>query len=55
MKHGVGYRWHLREVMAARGMFATTELGPLLAERGVLLSRVSRSTVSWPALPNGST
>jgi DNA-binding Xre family transcriptional regulator len=35
----VGYRWHLRAVMAARGMFATTELGPLLAERGVVLSR----------------
>jgi DNA-binding Xre family transcriptional regulator len=25
--------------MAERGMFATTELGPLLAERGVVLSR----------------
>jgi DNA-binding Xre family transcriptional regulator len=25
--------------MAERGMFATTELGPLLAERGVALSR----------------
>jgi len=35
----VAYRWHLRQVMAARGMFATTELGPLLAERGVVLSR----------------
>jgi DNA-binding Xre family transcriptional regulator len=35
----VGYRWHLRQVMATRGMFATTDLGPLLAERGVTLSR----------------
>jgi DNA-binding Xre family transcriptional regulator len=35
----VSYRWHLRQVMAARGMFATTELVPLLAERGVVLSR----------------
>jgi DNA-binding Xre family transcriptional regulator len=35
----VGYRWHLRLRMAERGMFATTELGPLLAERGVGLSR----------------
>ena len=24
----VGYRWHLREIMASRGMFATTDLGP---------------------------
>ncbi len=39
MTRTVAYRWHLRQVMAARGMFATTELGPLLAERGVVLSR----------------
>jgi DNA-binding Xre family transcriptional regulator len=46
----VGYRWHLRAVMAARGMFATTELGPLLAERGVNLSReqVYRLVVGTP-------
>jgi DNA-binding Xre family transcriptional regulator len=35
----VGYHWHLRRLMAERGMFATTELIPLLAERGVALSR----------------
>jgi DNA-binding Xre family transcriptional regulator len=35
----VGYRWHLRTVMAERGLFQTTELVPLLAERGVRLSR----------------
>ena len=35
----VGYRWHLRWLMAERGMFATSDLGPLLAERGVVLSR----------------
>jgi DNA-binding Xre family transcriptional regulator len=34
-----GYRWHLRLRMAERGMFATTDLVPLLAERGVVLSR----------------
>lgn len=39
MTRTIGYRWHLRSVMAARAMFATTELGPLLAERGVVLSR----------------
>lgn len=35
----VGYRWHLRMRMAERGMFATSDLVPLLAERGVVLSR----------------
>ncbi len=35
----VSYNWHLRMVMAARGMFATSDLLPLLAERGVVLSR----------------
>ncbi len=28
------YVWHLRAKMAERGMFATTDLQPLLAERG---------------------
>ena len=32
-------RWHLRQVMAARGLFQTSELVPLLAERGVHLTR----------------
>ncbi|MEV1083442.1 helix-turn-helix transcriptional regulator [Streptomyces sp. NPDC050211] len=32
------YRWHLRKVMATRGMFSTTDLRPLLAERGIDLS-----------------
>jgi len=36
----IGYRWHLRQLMAAKGMFATTDLQPLLAERGVELSPV---------------
>nr|WP_232304035.1 helix-turn-helix transcriptional regulator [Pseudofrankia sp. DC12] len=35
----VGYHWHLRRLMAERGLFATTELVPLLAQRGVRLSR----------------
>ena len=50
MTRTVGYRWHLRAVMATRGMFATTELGPLLAERGVVLSReqVYRLVVGTP-------
>jgi DNA-binding Xre family transcriptional regulator len=32
------YRWHLRKVMADRGMFATTDLIGPLAQRGVTLS-----------------
>ena len=39
MKVKVSYRWHLRQLMAARGMFATSDLVPLLASRGVKLSR----------------
>jgi len=34
-----GYRWHLRRLMAEKDMYATTQLVPLLAERGVKLSR----------------
>lgn len=33
-----GYRWHLRERLGARGIWKTTELVPLLAERGIELS-----------------
>ncbi|MBV7243665.1 helix-turn-helix transcriptional regulator [Streptomyces sp. MW-W600-10] len=32
------YQWHLRELMATRGMFSTTDLRPLLAERDINLS-----------------
>ncbi len=35
----MGYQWHLRLRMAEKGMYATTDLVPLLAERGVELSR----------------
>lgn len=43
-------RWQLRQVMATRGMFQTTDLVPLLAERGVHLSReqVYRLVTSTP-------
>ena len=46
----IGYRWHLRQVMATRGMFATTDLQPHLAERGVELSlvQVYRLVVQTP-------
>jgi hypothetical protein len=44
------YRWHLRQVMASRGMFATTDLLGPLAERGVRLSssQVYRLVVERP-------
>ena len=32
------YQWHLRQVMAARGMFSTTDLLAPLAQRGITLS-----------------
>jgi DNA-binding Xre family transcriptional regulator len=39
MVTATSYRWHLRRLMADKDMYATTQLGPLLAERGVKLSR----------------
>lgn len=39
MRRKMGYRWHLRQIMATRNMFATSDLVPLLAERGIELSR----------------
>ncbi len=32
------YRWHLRQVMATRGMFSTTDLLAPLSARGITLS-----------------
>jgi len=44
------YCWHLRQVMAARGMFSTTDLTGPLAERGIRLSssQVYRLVVERP-------
>lgn len=46
----LGYRWHLRTLMAAQGMFSTTDLAPLLAQRSVVLSaaQVYRLVVQTP-------
>ncbi|MDQ2739147.1 MAG: helix-turn-helix transcriptional regulator [Actinomycetota bacterium] len=38
MNRQVSYRWRLRELMAAHNMFATVDLLPLLAQRGISLS-----------------
>jgi DNA-binding Xre family transcriptional regulator len=39
MRRQVDYTWRLAELMAARGLHNTTDLIPLLAERGITLSR----------------
>lgn len=38
MSRTPGYTWRLRPVMAAHGIWKTSDLGPLLTERGVVLS-----------------
>jgi DNA-binding Xre family transcriptional regulator len=50
MARKLDYRWNLRQVMAARGMFATTDLISLLAQRGIRLSssQVYRLVVERP-------
>jgi DNA-binding Xre family transcriptional regulator len=40
VKRQVSYKWRLREIMAAAGMFAATDLEPPLHERGITLSSV---------------
>lgn len=39
MTKKMSYRWHLRRLMSERDMFQTSDLGPVLAERGISLSR----------------
>lgn len=63
MKRTVGYAWHLRAKMAEKGMFQTSALVPLLAERGVQLSREQvyrlvtsrRSGCPWTPSPHCAT
>lgn len=38
MKREVNYRWRLAEIMARHGMHNSTDLAPLLRERGIDLS-----------------
>ncbi|AZZ55010.1 MULTISPECIES: helix-turn-helix domain-containing protein [Rathayibacter] len=46
--------WNLRQLMAQKGLFKTTDLVPLLSERGVQLSReqIYRLVTSKPARLN---
>ena len=39
MTRRIAMRWNLRQVMASRAIYQTSELVPMLAERGVNLSR----------------
>ena len=50
MTQALDYRWNLRQVMASREMFATTDLLGPLAERGIRLSssQVYRLVVERP-------
>ncbi len=50
MTRKLDYRWNLRQVMAERGMFATTDLSGPLVERGIRLSssQVYRLVVERP-------
>jgi len=45
-----GYKWNLRQIMAEKGLWKTSELAPLLAARGVTLSsaRVYRLVANAP-------
>ena len=50
MTRRLDYKWNLRQVMAGRGMFATTDLIEPLAQRGIRLSssQVYRLVVERP-------
>ncbi len=54
MTKTVAYHWHLRKVMGEHGMFATTDLVPLLADRGVVMnsSQVYRVVSGTPERMN---
>ena len=42
MTKTVAYRWHVRKVMNEHGMQSTTDLVPLLAEKGIRTLRDAR-------------
>ncbi len=50
MTKTVAYHWHLRKVMNEHGMQSTTDLVPLLADRGVVMTstQVYRILVGQP-------
>lgn len=46
----IGYKWHLRKIMAAHNLWKTTDLLPLLRSRGINLSpaQVRRLVTTTP-------
>jgi hypothetical protein len=40
----MGYQWHLRRLMAGKELWQTTDLVPLLAERGITTSCTAHPT-----------
>lgn len=50
MTKTVAYHWHLRKIMSEHDMYATTDLVPLLADRGVVMnaSQVYRIVTGTP-------
>lgn len=54
MTKTIAYHWHLRKIMGEHGMFATTDLMPLLADRGVVMnaSQVYRIVTGTPERMN---
>lgn len=56
-KTRMGYRWHLRRLMAERDMYSTTDLMPHLEDRGIRLSaaQVYRLVVHTPERLNLNT
>jgi hypothetical protein len=45
----VRFRWHLRTVLAQKGIFATSALVPLLASRGVMNPPPNGSPPGYPS------
>ena len=52
MTKTVAYHWHLRKLMNEHGMHATTDLVPLLADRGVVMTATQVYRIVTGA-PNG--
>ena len=47
----LGYQWHLRVRMAEAGMYATTDLTPLLAELSGVWCSPRRKPIGWSPAP----
>src|SRR6266566_4763476 len=52
-RRNASYQWRLRNVMADRGMFSTTQLVPHLAERGITRPAGDRRPRDTRVAPSG--